>query len=204
MSFKESLYITKWLFQAKRGKELTFGWIWISYWEQRIRYKPIKTNGDTEFEKYHSIRGAAPYHPHLLLTLYNARLIIYSTWEEGEELVLVDVSTSVRLYQLVEVSARASRYRIVEVLVWELLASNGGLFICSGLSTGEYSYICWCGSRRERKYLYKHLSQSILSKWPSMLFKERSWTNQVLSHGSIAIRIEEKMNRRITLCMSRT
>jgi hypothetical protein len=33
-----------------------------------------------------------------------------------------------------------------------------------------------------------------------MLFKKISWTNQVLSDGSMAVKIEESMNLRITLC----
>ena len=34
-----------------------------------------------------------------------------------------------------------------------------------------------------------------------MLFKYRSWTNQVLSHRSMVGMILEKLNRQITLCL---
>ena len=38
------------------------------------------------------------------------------------------------------------------------------------------------------------------SKWPSMFFKHRSWTNRVLAHGSSDFQIEEKMRYHITSC----
>ena len=44
-----------------------------------------------------------------------------------------------------------------------------------------------------REILQESFSQWIIDKWPSMLFKYRFWTNQVLSHKSMVVKIEESM-----------
>jgi hypothetical protein len=48
----------------------------------------------------------------------------------------------------------------------------------------------------KKNRVHKSLTSNI-NKWPFMLFKIISWTNQVLSHKSRVIDIEEKMNHQV-------